>query len=431
MVDDLKNAKLVLNNNKKNGYTVPSCNLYPHQWSWDSPWIMYGYTALGEYETAEREIFSLFDYQWNNGLVPSIIFHNLENNTYFPGPDIWKLEENADHLTIKFNCTGIIQPPVHADACLHLFKKSNNLEFLKKIYPKLLKWHKYLYNERDINDEGLIYIRHPWESGMDNSPNWDIALNRIQIDEFKYSKYRTDDKKVNSLERPDDITYERYLKLIDLFKECKFNEKLIFKKSEYIIQDVLFNTLLIKSNNALLEISKILNYDNDKNLLNYWINKTKTNFEKKFFKNDFYYNFDLKTNTYIECKTISGLSSIIICDNYKIIINSLKSNFLDIKNNNYNISSLDRYHKKFNPINYWRGPMWTNLTWLIISGLYNHKENDLADKIKLNCINKIKDVGYYEYFDSDDISNINSGCGDNLFSWTASMYICMISNMKM
>ena len=75
--------------------------------------------------------------------------------------------------------------------------------------------------------------------------------------------------------------------------------------------------------------------------------------------------------------------------------------------------------------------MWTNLTWLIISGLYNHQENDLADKIKLNCIKKIKDVGYYEYFNSDNILNINSGCGDNLFSWTASMYICMISNMKM
>ena len=60
-----------------------------------------------------------------------------------------------------------------------------------------------------------------------------------------------------------------------------------------------------------------------------------------------------------------------------------------------------------------------------------NNSNDLADKIKLNCIKKIKDVGYYEYFNSDDISNINSGCGDNLFSWTASMYICMISNMKM
>jgi len=64
--------------------------------------------------------------------------------------------------------------------------------FLNKIYDKLLLWHQYLYQERDINNEGLVFIRHPWESGMDN------ALERIKVTEFKYSKFRNDNKKVNS-----------------------------------------------------------------------------------------------------------------------------------------------------------------------------------------------------------------------------------------
>ena len=88
-----------------------------------------------------------------------------------------------------------------------------------------------MYTERDINNEGLIFIRHPWESGMDNSPIWDSPLERIKITDFKYSKFRTDNKKVNSEERPTDITYERYIQLIDLFKECKYDEKLISQKS--------------------------------------------------------------------------------------------------------------------------------------------------------------------------------------------------------
>jgi glycogen debranching enzyme len=432
MTDDKNNAKKLLKSNRINNYTIPSHNLYPHQWSWDSPWIMYGYTALEEFENAENEIFSLFNYQWNNGLVPSIVFHNMDNNTYFPGPDIWELKDTANHLTTKFNCTGIVQPPIHADACLKLYKKSKNIIFLKKIYPKLLKWHKYLYRERDIHDEGLVYIRHPWESGMDNSPNWDDSLNRIEINEFKYSKLRTDNKKVNSDERPTDITYERYLYLIQLFKECRFDEKLIFQNSEYIIQDVLFNTLLLKSNYALLEIAGILHYDNDINLLKYWINKTKISFENKFFNNDFYYNYDLKTDILIKNKTISGLCSIIICEKTDILVNILKSNFLDLENNNYSISSLDRYHKMFDSINYWRGPMWTNLSWLIISGLYKINENELADKIRSTCIDKIKKIGYYEYFDANDTeNNLTAGCGDNSFSWTAAMFICLITNMKM
>ena len=98
----------------------------------------------------------------------------------------------------------------------------------------------------------------------------------------------------------------------------------------------------------------------------------------------------------------------------------------------YNISSLDRNHNMFDPINYWRGPMWTNLSWLIISGLYKVNEIELANKIRLNCIKKIEEIGFYEYFNSNDTENKkSSGCGDNCFSWTAAMYICLTSNIKM
>tara|TARA_B100000902_G_C27316801_1_gene921834 strand:+ start:1219 stop:2517 length:1299 start_codon:yes stop_codon:yes gene_type:complete len=432
MTDDIINAKKILDINRRENYTIPSNNLYPHQWSWDSAWIIYGYCITKEFEKAEKEMYSLFNYQWFNGLVPSIVFHNLDNNTYFPGPDIWELNLTAKHLTKNITSTGIVQPPLHASACLKLFEYSNNKDFLIKIYPKLLKWHKYLYNERDIHDEGLVYIRHPWESGMDNSPIWDESLNRIKISEYKYSKLRTDNKKVNAEERPTDITYERYLNLIELFKECKFNEQLIYEKSEFIIQDVLFNSLLLNSNYALLQIAKILDKKNDILLINYWINKTTFSFENKLFKNDFYYDFDLKANKIVEIKTISGLSSILICKEYEKIKNTLESNFLDIKSDNYNISSLDRNHNSFNSINYWRGPMWINLSWLIINGLQKYKYFDLSSKIKENCIKKIKEIGYYEYFDSNDTENkLTAGCGDNSFSWTAAILICMLTDIQL
>ena len=45
------------------------------------------------------------------------------------------------------------------------------------------------------------------------------------------------------------------MRLIEIFKECKYNEKEIVDKSEFIIQDVLFNVLLLKSNYALKKIA--------------------------------------------------------------------------------------------------------------------------------------------------------------------------------
>tara|TARA_B100000886_G_scaffold64438_1_gene40255 strand:+ start:5412 stop:6716 length:1305 start_codon:yes stop_codon:yes gene_type:complete len=427
-INKLKKAKSLLRLNWKEGYTVPSNNLYPHQWSWDSGWIVYGYCALNQTDKAEKEMYSLFNYQWNNGLIPSIVFHDKENIDYFPGPDIWDLETNAYHLTNKFNTTGIVQPPIHALACLKIYETNKNIDFVKNIYPKLLKWHKYLYFERDIFDEGLVYIRHPWESGMDNSPIWDNAFNRIIINEYKYSKMRIDNKKVNEKERPTDLTYERYIKLIQLFKLYKFNERLIFENSEFIVQDVLFNTLLLQSNKALIELAKILDYKNDINLLSYWVNKTEIAIETKLYSNGFFYDYDLKIKKLIDIKTITGLSPIVFTKYSRNIITNLKKHFL--KTDNYNIASLDRSHIDFDSINYWRGPMWINLSWLILSEIKN-LDKDLFNNIKDNCLDKINDIGFFEYFDSNDTDNlIESGIGDNSFSWTAAIFVCMLNDIE-
>lgn len=431
MTDHIAIAKNILVNNRLHHYTVPSQNLYKHQWSWDSGWIIYGLNTLNNTEKSEEEIEHLFLHQWKNGLIPSIVF-NLLDIDYYPGPKVWRVNEFANELTVKSNTTGIIQPPIHAAACFDIYKSNKNTKFLENIFPKLILWHKYLYNERDPYNEGLVYIRHPWESGMDNSPLWDEALNRIKILKYIYSKDRIDNKKVNVNERPTDLTYERYISLIEIFKKHKYNEKEILKNTEFAIQDVLFNTLLLKSNYALYEICKILKKDNEKNLVSNWINITKNAINTKLYRDNFYYAFDIIENKHIEIKTITGLSPMIFVNGEKKtqLINILKNNFLDIKNNNYSISSIDRYNFNFDEINYWRGPTWVNLTWLLLSGIKD-SDNELYHKIKNNIIQKIENIGFFEYFNSNDIKNLSSsGIGDNLFSWTAALYICLIFNKE-
>ena len=234
MIDHKNTAKKILFDNRYDNYTVPSKNLYKHQWSWDSGWIVFGLNTINEENHSEKELLHLFTYQWNNGLVPSIIF-NLSDIDYFPGPDIWEVKKFAINLTNKNNSTGIVQPPIHSYATLNTFYKTKNKVFLKQIFPKLLSWHEYLYRERDIIKEGLVYIRHPWESGMDNSPIWDASLNRIKINKFKYSSLRVDNKKVNSNERPSNLTYEKYIKLIEIFKDCNYIESEIINSSQFLI----------------------------------------------------------------------------------------------------------------------------------------------------------------------------------------------------
>ena len=419
----IEDAVKILKLNYKNKFTVPSNNLYPHQWSWDSGWIVYGYCALNETKKAENELLSLLEGQWDNGLIPSIVFHNKQSKDYFPGYKYWDLENKANDLTKVFNTTGIVQPPIHSHSCFKIYEKNKNINFLKNIEDKLFKWHKYLYDNRDINNEGLVFIRHPWESGMDNSPIWDESLESIKIDEFKYSLKRIDKHKVNEDERPTDITYERYMYLIDLFKKHKYNEKKISEDCPFLIQDVLFNVLLLKSNYALLEIYKILKDDQKLNIVNNWIEKTSKSINEKLFKEDFYYSFDLVRTKLVNIKTITGLTPIILNFNVDLIKKNLNDSFL---NCHYKIASLDRSESVFDPINYWRGPMWINLSWMIYNGLQNNGYFSLAKKIKNTCLSQIDKFGFYEYYNSVD----DNGCGDNYFSWTASIYVCFITDYK-
>jgi hypothetical protein len=144
--------------------TRPSPALYPHQWSWDAAFIAMGYAHYHQ-ERAEQELSSLFRGQWTNGLLPHIVFTEGDH-AYFPGPEFWQTERNP-YAPRHPRTSGIVQPPVHATAALHIFRRATDKErarrFLGELLPKLSAWHFYLQRERIRNDDGLVEIWHPWE----------------------------------------------------------------------------------------------------------------------------------------------------------------------------------------------------------------------------------------------------------------------------
>ncbi len=176
--EHLKKAKEILKVNSTSGHTKPSQDLYPHQWNWDSGFIAIGYSWYDQ-KRAIKEIRSLFDAQWTNGMVPQIVFDPKYLGGYFPEPDFWQAESSGKVPEGKLT-SGITMPPIHATVCRLIFERAEDSAeakvFLKEIYPKLKKSHRYLYTCRDPKGEGLVCIRHPWESGVDNSPVWDTVL---------------------------------------------------------------------------------------------------------------------------------------------------------------------------------------------------------------------------------------------------------------
>ena len=120
----INKAKKTLLGNRRRGYTLPTNNkLYPAQWNWDSGFIALGYSYFN-LNFALKEINTLLDGQWKDGMVPHILFHNTKTN-YYPNYTAWNCGN-------KIHSSGITQPPILATILKEILSKNkiNKIQLL-------------------------------------------------------------------------------------------------------------------------------------------------------------------------------------------------------------------------------------------------------------------------------------------------------------
>ncbi|MEU2716867.1 hypothetical protein [Streptomyces sp. NPDC007205] len=252
-------AARVLNGNWTGRSTVPSRNLYPHQWSWDSAFIAIGLRHLSPLR-AQTELETLLTAQWADGRVPHIVFNpSVPLDAYFPSPDFWR-SITAGHTAgapRTVQTSGIVQPPVHALAAWLVHRADPGLSrargFLARVYPRLAAWHRYLLHRRDLGGAGLVSVVHPWEQGMDNSPCWDAPLARVTPAPAR-SFRRADLDHGAPEDRPTDLDYGRYVRLAADYRDAEYADG----GGEFAVEDPAFNALLIASEHALARIAEEL-----------------------------------------------------------------------------------------------------------------------------------------------------------------------------
>lgn len=426
-----KQAMKVLENNWKNGFSIPCENLYPFQWNWDSGFIAIG-LAHFDMEKAVKEMETLLDAQWDNGFIPHIIFHT-ESDTYFPGADF-----HCSHLhpsaSKKYKSTGMTQPPVAGFALYELYKTSKDKEsMLATIAPmlnKVYKNHEYFYSNRDLHNEGLVYIYHNWESGTDNSPLWDDIFNTMQSPEFTFE--RRDTTHVDASQRPSKKEYDHYLNIIEIAKTHNYSDEKIAELSPFLVQDPLFNTMLIKSNESLITLYKLIgNHEEKIQQLEAWQQKSIHSFNKKLFNKELgaYIHYDLRNDkplNHISSSSFTPLyAGIPTEENAAILVKTMLEKFGN--EHQYLCASFDPTSELYNPRKYWRGPVWINVNWIIYNGLKKYGFNDIAERVKNDSITLVEKYGFYEYFDARKNEG-ETGYGGNNFSWTAALIIDMLND---
>lgn len=430
--DYINRAKGILDRNWTGSSTKPAPSLYPHQWNWDT-----GFIAIGRshYDTpwAIKEIETLFEAQWSNGMLPQIVFNPKELGHYFPEPDFWQAE-HSPHAPPGKLTSGITMPPIHAVAVEKIYQNARRPKsvhpFLERIYPKLLALHAYLYRERDPHGEGLVYIRHPWESGIDNSPTWDFVLKRIAIDKASLPTYTRRDLEhgVDPSMRPSDDDYDRYVYLVNLFRHCTYDESCIRESCPFLIQDPLFNSILCRANESLARIAAVIGEPAEVPLS--WVRRTGEAIRGKLWHEEhgMFDAYDLVSGELIEVDTAAGFLPLFTGapsrEQAKVLYDRLNScSFCALHQGNcFTIPNYDTQKEGFDRSNYWRGPVWININWMLSQGLRRYGYTTKADSLQKDLLQLPIRFGFHEYFDSID----GTGYGSDNFSWTAALFIDLV-----
>ncbi|MFQ5649513.1 MAG: trehalase family glycosidase [bacterium] len=422
----LRQAKAVLDSNWREGYTVPGAALYPFQWNWDSGFIALGYSHY-DLGRAKQEIRSLFKGQWQNGLLPHIVFH-VENDNYFPGPEIWQTEITP-RAPRKPRTSGIIQPPIIGFILEVMYQKSavkrDILAFAEELFPQVLRFHRYLYTCRDIHREGLVYIQHNWESGMDNSPTWDTVLAKIDAeDDRSIASSRRDLQQVDRSQRPSDVEYQKYLHLVDLFMQCKYEDKCIAESCPFLVQDPFLNSLLIRSNQALINLAILLGQNASE--LKDWNETSIRAMNTKLWnaRNHSYDALDLTTGERITTSTSPAMIGPLFArvpseSQAHLIVERLRGSFA--RDGFYLCPTVMPEQNEFEPQRYWRGPVWININWLLFHGLRQYGFERFAKRVADDSLVLVQKYGFHEYFDPR--KGAGGGYGASGFSWTAALII--------
>ncbi|MFT2111406.1 MGH1-like glycoside hydrolase domain-containing protein [Marinomonas sp. 2405UD68-3] len=405
-------AKKVLRDNDLGGYTVPTKGLYPFQWNWDA-----GITALGWLYIDERRAWTefemLFEGQWKNGMVPHVVFHQ-DSDDYFPGPDQWGVKGTP-------STTSISQPPLLSTMIRIIYEQSMDKELAKtklnELLPKLIQYHEWWYRERDPESTGLVSSYHPWESGMDNSPAWDDVLARVP--QVQRSYQRRDLNHVDSDQRPLKEQYDRYIYLVDFFRDNEFDYQKIYDNCPFHIKDISLNAVLQRGTKDIIYLNTLVSESYDLEGLEKASSKADAALNALWDQDKrVFLNKDNALNKSIGIRTSGGFMPLY---SHSATVEQAKMMADEVKKwlvlGPKGLASTHPLEESFDSKRYWRGPSWLHINWMIADGLKHYGHDDVAEELRLASRSIIDQSGYWEYFDPIT----GEGCGGSDFSWTAAI----------
>jgi hypothetical protein len=319
--------------------------------------------------------------------------------------------------------SGITQPPVAGFAIRRLYERATDkaeaARRARGLLAKVDAWHRWFYEMRDPNGEGLVAILHPWESGRDNSIDWDEAFERVPtegVDPY----VRRDTQHADPAHRPTKAQYDRYLWLVQHFRELKWDNSKLHDASPFRVVDPGFNAILLRSAADLAALAEILGEpeiaDVNRRRATTGLKAMETLWSEAHGQ---YLCKDRTTGQLIDSASIGGILPVFAAvpkERAHEVARTIEKWAKKVK---FIVPSHDPDDPRFEAKRYWRAPVWLVMNYMIADGLRSIGEVAVADHIVRSSLELITQSGFAEYYDP----TTGEPCGGGRFTWTAAMVI--------
>jgi hypothetical protein len=369
-----------------------------------------GTLTYGE-KRAVNEVLSILESQWRNGMLPHIRFVGGRGG-YSPDAGEWGVPREVSGNACLAT-SGITQPPLLGYSLGKMVEKARNVEAMlrevDRVYARVNEYHAFLLRERDPDGEGLVSVVHPWETGTDDSPCLDEPISRTRafLEERGVEqriKKRKDTNTVSREYRPTASHYDCFGRLIGFFREMKYDQTRILRESPFVVQDVLFNAIFAASAKSLSVLAGELSgrhrgtpkeayYREEKERNATMHERIRAAIRTKLYdeKSGLFYSFDVAAGKHLRVDTIHSVSPLFgecateeqagkIQERLRCEEEFLTETV---------IPTVSRKMPQFDPLRYWRGPVWPVTNWLVHEGLKKY-DGKKAEALRQSTIRTIE-----------------------------------------
>jgi putative isomerase len=327
---------------------LPSKIHYVGVWHWDQVFHALAYRHV-DTKLAEDQLRIILDHQREDGMLPDAI-HD---------------EGMVDRLLRPVEA-DVTKPPIMSWGALKLFKTSHHRDFLEEIYEPLSRWNHW-WMEHSRNENGLCEYRHPFSSGLDDNPLWDVGMPVVAPD---------------------------------------------------------LNTYLVIQCDSLAQIARLIGDDEDAQHYSHMSQTLLKDMITHMWDEEAGVFRALHNGKPIETLTPFNLMPLLTGKLPQAINERLIENLFNpaLFWTPYPLATVSVSDKDFDPMQMWRGPVWININYFFIDALHRNGRHDLAGQLRrktLDLIMKHKDI--YEYY--HPMTGERPPKSAPMFGWSAALFI--------